>query len=442
MPSPNSEPARRSKLTSARFSPLIAFVTLVALLLIARVEVRAQEWHYDYPLLSLRDPTRALFLYAEQERRVVQSGLVPRWLDVTCAACDAPSVAKRWSELSEEYLRYHREGYRRRDESARWVKAASAISLAGWGKREDIQTAIELFNNGTLPDYLSARAEGFARDDAELERKRVVRAGRSRLIEISIRIAFILFALAAAVGWKFRFGGLRPFGRAALAAPSLGRGLVIFVWAEGFVAVLHRLYWANPGSPLEIFRVLPSLALTIAVSALLLGTRSKPSDRPIGRLLRCPTDPRRLRHFWVGALASVGVIYGFDWLHSGMLSRIGILPNWSDGVRETVMYGSLGRALLSQFSAIVLAPFAEELTFRGVLFGSLATRMSPHRAALISSIVFAATHGYGWAGFTTVALAGYLWARLAERFGSLVPGMLAHGTLNLIIGIFRFAARA
>jgi membrane protease YdiL (CAAX protease family) len=80
-----------------------------------------------------------------------------------------------------------------------------------------------------------------------------------------------------------------------------------------------------------------------------------------------------------------------------------------------------------------VSPFAEELAYRGVLFGSLATRMSTHRAALISCVVFAVVHGYGWFGFASVALTGYLWARLAARTGSLVPGALAHGIFNLVV---------
>jgi len=38
---------------------LIAFVTLVALLLIARIEVRGLEWRFNYPLMSLDESRTA-----------------------------------------------------------------------------------------------------------------------------------------------------------------------------------------------------------------------------------------------------------------------------------------------------------------------------------------------------------------------------------------------
>jgi membrane protease YdiL (CAAX protease family) len=289
---------------------------------------------------------------------------------------------------------------------------------------------------------LRARAVEIARGDVEVERARVARAGRIARLSIALHLAFMLFLLVVALAWKFGFLRLRGTARARLAAPELGRGLVLFVWAEGFVSVLGRLRSDYPGGPFELIGALPSLAPAIAISVLLLGTRARPTDTPIKDLLRCPADPRSRRIFWVAALGSIGVVYAFSWFDGYVLSWLGFLVPWSDGIRQASLYGSWTQALLAQLSAVVIAPFAEELMYRGVLFGSLATRLSPHRAALISSIVFALVHGYSWHGFATVALSGYLWARLAARSGSLVPGMLAHGTLNLLIGIFRLAARA
>ena len=445
MSSADPEHSRRSWAASPGLSALAALVTLVAMLLFARVKVRALEWSFDYPLMSHEDPTRALFLFAEEERRVVQSKLVPRWLSTPggCSACDAPSLAKRWRELLEEHQRYVDEGYRRH-KTARWVReaeAARAISLAGWGDAEEIRAASALAG-ADLPQYLSDRAAEIARGDVLAERARARRSGQLTLLSTVLHFAFMLFALGALLAWKRGLRYPRRSARSRLVTPTLGRGLVIFVWAEGFVSVMTRLRWDNPDGPLEIFRMLPSLALALSVSVLLLGTRTASTDSPITALMRCPPDRRSRRFMWGAAIASIGAVYAFNWVHWRLVHWLGVLPLWSDGLRETELYGSLARALLARFSAVIIAPFAEELTYRGVLFGSLATRMSTHRAALISCIVFASVHGYGWYGFASVALCGYLWARLAARTGSLVPGMLAHGTFNLVISIFRLAVRA
>jgi len=422
---------------------LIAFVTLVALLLVAQVRVRGIQWRMDYPQLSLENPARSLFLFAEQRRREIQSDLVPHWLMAheRCSACGPLALADSWRELFAEFERYLRAGYRREAHEP-WVseiKPAFTIALAGWGQPEDVRKVSEL-SQGALPEYLRVRAEEIVHGEFQLERARAHRAGRNYLLELGQDLAFILFALGAAIAWKFGFI-FRGRARPRLAAPALGRGLMLFVWAQGFVSVIGQLRRANPFSVLEAFQALPSLPLALGISVLLLGTRAHASDRPIKDLLRCPADRRSRRLLWVAGFASVGAIYAFNWLAWAVLGKLGVTPMWTDWIRETRLYGDPSQVVLAEFSAVVIAPFAEELTYRGVLFGSLATRMSPHRAALISCFVFAIMHGYGGYGFVSIAFSGYLWARLAARFGSLLPGMLGHGTINLFIAVFGFAAR-
>jgi len=134
----------------------IVLVTVVAVLLTCRIEVRSIEWAYDYPLLSLSDPTHALFLYAEHGRREMQSRLVPRWLFVSgkCSGCNETALDRRWQELLDEAQRYRRAGYRRRGGS-KWrheAEAARAVSLAGWGDKQRVLGLHELsvlLNNWT-----------------------------------------------------------------------------------------------------------------------------------------------------------------------------------------------------------------------------------------------------------------------------------------------------
>ena len=52
---------------------------------------------------------------------------------------------------------------------------------------------------------------------------------------------------------------------------------------------------------------------------------------------------------------------------------------------------------------------------------------------MISACIFAAAHGYGLIGFISVFWSGLLWAWLYERTGSLIPGMIAHATNNLLV---------
>jgi membrane protease YdiL (CAAX protease family) len=418
-------------------------VTVVAVLLTCRIKIRSLEWAYDFPLMSLSDPTHALFLYAEHERREVQSGLVSPWLSARgkCSACMETSLDRSWQDLLDEAHRYRNDGYRRHG-GAKWrheAEAARAVSLAGWGDEQRILRLHELNTDG-LPDYLTERIDEIVRGDVDAERERARSVGLEVVLSAGVHFGVMLFAVFTLVEWRRGYRYPRRHARSQLASPALGRGLLIFVWAQGFVSVLTRLQWDNPDSPFEILNAIPSLSLAIAITLLIVGTRLQRADRPIKDLLRCPPDRRSRRAMWVLAFASVGIVYAFNWLDWRALHWL-LASTWSDGVRERIIYGSSVEAALARFSAVVVAPFAEELAYRGVLFGSLATRMSIHHAALISCAVFAAVHGYDWYGFASVALSGYLWARLAARTGSLVPGMIAHGVFNLIWSFGMFAWR-
>lgn len=416
----------------------IWLVTLIALLLVAQTSIRSLQWGYEYPLMSLREPTRALFEFAEEERRVIQSGQVPSWWMVRgeCAACNVASLQKRWAELFEEHRAYVAAGYKRH-RGRRWLEeleAAREISLAAWGDAGH-RAALEKLRLG-LPEYLDDRRAELLRGDTLQEQARIERAGQRLIRQEYVKLAFVVFALGAVVAYQRGYRYPRRPQRSRLAALELGHGLLVFVWAKGFVCVLTILRWDNPEGVLAIFYTLPSLGPTLAIAALLVGTRVDRASTPIKDLLRCPPDRRSRRTLWVAALTSIGLVYAFDWVAWSVLHFAGLV-NWYDSLRDHAADPTSLSALLAAFSAVVLAPFAEELTYRGVLFGSLATRMSTHRAALISCLVFAGFHGYGLYGFASVALSGYLWARLAARTGTLVPGMLAHALVNAVIEIFR-----
>jgi membrane protease YdiL (CAAX protease family) len=80
-------------------------------------------------------------------------------------------------------------------------------------------------------------------------------------------------------------------------------------------------------------------------------------------------------------------------------------------------------------AVVVLAPVAEELLFRGLLFGGLATRVGPGAAAVISAVVFGAAH-LDWSLFLGLSLAGLVLNGLYWRHRSLWVSTVAHATLN------------
>jgi len=78
--------------------------------------------------------------------------------------------------------------------------------------------------------------------------------------------------------------------------------------------------------------------------------------------------------------------------------------------------------------AIVIAPFTEELTFRGFFFNALYRYMPAWVAIALSSIVFGLFHGLS--ACFPLACAGAVLAIVYYRSGSLTASMLTHALFN------------
>lgn len=80
--------------------------------------------------------------------------------------------------------------------------------------------------------------------------------------------------------------------------------------------------------------------------------------------------------------------------------------------------------------ACVLAPFSEELIFRGTIYRYCRQRFGRGLALVVSSVAFGALH-MNWAGFLPLALLGAGLAIAYERTGDLRVPVLAHALFNL-----------
>jgi membrane protease YdiL (CAAX protease family) len=86
-------------------------------------------------------------------------------------------------------------------------------------------------------------------------------------------------------------------------------------------------------------------------------------------------------------------------------------------------------------SACLLAPLAEEILYRGVLFRSLWNRIGVLPAAILSSAVFAVLHFYDGYGLASVGLFGMSCALLYAATGSLGACIALHVLYNSAIKI-------
>jgi membrane protease YdiL (CAAX protease family) len=113
---------------------------------------------------------------------------------------------------------------------------------------------------------------------------------------------------------------------------------------------------------------------------------------------------------------------------SFVVSQLGPQP---EGVREVTQGLQRVQALQTLAVLGLLAPIAEELVFRGLLYGWLAGRWSNLVAFILSSLAFAAAHTEPLHILMVLPL-GFWFGWLRWRTGSLVPTIVAHIINNTI----------
>ncbi|HVX04004.1 MAG TPA: type II CAAX endopeptidase family protein [Rhodanobacteraceae bacterium] len=105
---------------------------------------------------------------------------------------------------------------------------------------------------------------------------------------------------------------------------------------------------------------------------------------------------------------------------------------------------SIGMRLLLAVLVVCVAPFVEELVFRGVLLSGLARRMPIGWAMLGSAIVFGCVHlpdfKFAWYPVPALVILGLASAWLRVRTRSLWPSITLHATNNFIAAIAWFVA--
>lgn len=122
-----------------------------------------------------------------------------------------------------------------------------------------------------------------------------------------------------------------------------------------------------------------------------------------------------------------------EWVMGRAVEFLKLDNHWTEWFDQDLVWGAPPVMAGSVLEYVLFAPVFEELAFRGLLFAMLRRRFEFLPAAIISTTFFALAHGYSLIGFLSVFWSGFLWAWIYERTGSLIPGMLAHATNNLLV---------
>ena len=95
----------------------------------------------------------------------------------------------------------------------------------------------------------------------------------------------------------------------------------------------------------------------------------------------------------------------------------------------------------------IVIPFAEELLYRGVLYGRIKDWLDARHAIVISAVIFGIVH-LNLVQFLYAFLMGLLLAWFTERYHSFIPAFFGHAAANILsilrqeLGIFDFMEKS
>jgi len=198
------------------------------------------------------------------------------------------------------------------------------------------------------------------------------------------------------------------------AAVRVAAGLFLFLAVVVGLAFLP-LYGSTGG----VVRGLGLAAMQILLAGLLIHAAVEGTDRAAALGL---TDPKQQR--WILVLAPV-IGVGL-WL-LGMVPRQ-LVPATGEAPIETLV--SFPSGTLAVGLVAVAVPVAEELFFRGFMFGMLSRRLGGAFAFVLTALIFAAAHApqaWGaWGSLAAIAITGIVLTLLRWWTGSVFVPVLAH----------------
>lgn len=262
--------------------------------------------------------------------------------------------------------------------------------------------------------------QAYGADMLQLKARAVVARSAAWLLGV-VGLVFLPSALLALKRGVFA----KPAGYAS--AWPMPLGLVVFLVAT--------LAWIGFTTSLELgISALPGLHPAVGI-LLDSAARILPALIALALLFRRPTHA--IRVMGLDRRIAVKEILGMF----SLLMIVDQVLRWSmtsAGSNEPGGGLALGDAGLwglafTLVSACLLAPVAEEILYRGVLFGSCRNRLGVIAAALFSSAVFATLHFYDGYGLASVGVFGFSCALLYSGTGSLSTVIALHMLYNTAI---------
>jgi membrane protease YdiL (CAAX protease family) len=211
---------------------------------------------------------------------------------------------------------------------------------------------------------------------------------------------------------------------ATLGRPLPGRLVGWLVLVVSLAALNYAAYFAGEDPPDDVaYRYSSSIAalvqFTIMLGILLLIARGLTARDAFG--VRAPSS-------WGVALGLVPLTLLVIWIASGIYAQF-VDPGDEQGLVPEDWDSSRAGAFAAYFVAVaVLAPFVEELMYRGLGFRLLAP-YGTGVAIVVTGLLFGAAHGL-LIGFPILSLFGILHGWLRAKTESVYPCILVHAIFN------------
>ncbi|PIQ82305.1 MAG: hypothetical protein COV76_04330 [Candidatus Omnitrophica bacterium CG11_big_fil_rev_8_21_14_0_20_64_10] len=280
--------------------------------------------------------------------------------------------------------------------------------------------------------------------------------------ELGVLVALLFAGFLSLIGlslWNLALGGIRLFeGKPFL--PKIGRPrgpawggreilrivIAALLLEQGIVWVQWTVNWRS-GVPLDSSGM--TLAATLAIDGMIFLAAWRLLNRPA--VPAADGNGPRAGRFWPSVRLGMGTYFIFlPMLIIGMILLAAALE-WLNHKPEVqpvfeIYFKEERAAILGWLTLLVavVGPVAEELFFRGLLYGWLRSRIGIFRGLLVSAFFFALLHGQVVAFFPILAL-GLLLGWVYERSGSLAAPIAVHvfhnsGMLFLAFVIKQLAA--
>ncbi|MEE9183188.1 MAG: type II CAAX endopeptidase family protein [Acidimicrobiia bacterium] len=224
----------------------------------------------------------------------------------------------------------------------------------------------------------------------------------------------------------------------------------LLIYLAAFVLSIFALVIAGLAGYLDLENIdaaeeLPKVLAVLApaqFAAMLAGIRWVSRRKGSGDMKR----DSRLRYQsgdWVALLYGVGLLLAAGLILSFVFEALGIDPGTQQVVEAAEGAERLPEKLIITVVIAVLAPVAEEILFRGMLFDALLARTSVKRTVWISGVVFGLVHLIDPAALPLVPALiglGVILGYARQRTDSLSRPILMHIGFNSVTAIGLFIA--